>query len=245
MALITHRVPTTARHGKVEYPDSDGKPMAETDVHRNLMVSLITALRWRYRDEPLVYVSGNLLFYYVEGDPRKCTAPDCFVVKGVPGHDRRTYLLWEEGVAPCVVIEVTSRSTRRQDTREKRELYARLGIREYFLFDPLEEYLRPSMQGLRLAGGEYVEISPEPDGSLTSTQLGLKLSRAGSRLRLWDPVTGAEVMDDQRRAETEQRRAEVEGRRAETEQRRAETAEAELARLRALLRQDDQSSPVP
>jgi len=264
MALLTQRSPTTARHGKVSYPDSDGKPMAETDLHRNLMMSLIGALRWRYRDDPLVYVSGNLLLYYQEGDPRRSTAPDVFVVKGVPAHDRRTYLLWEEGVAPCVAIELTSRKTRREDVRGKPELYARLGIREYFMFDPMEEYLRPALQGNRLGvSGGYVAIKPEPGGALVSVELGLRLERAGRRLRLWDLGTGEELLDDQRRADAEHtradaertraelereraaeadrreadahRRAVAEHQRAEAERARADTAEADLARLRAMI----------
>lgn len=221
MTLSTQPLPTTARQRAVHYPESDGKPMAETDWHRDLMGSLISALQGRYRDEPLVYVSGNLLLYYEEGNPRRSTAPDVFVVKGVPAHRRRTYLLWDEGVAPCVAIEISSRSTRREDVQSKPDLYARLGIREYFLFDPLEEYLRPPLQGFRLARAGYEPLRPDADGALVSLELGLRLTRDGQHLRLWDLSTGAEVLDDRRRAEAERARA--------------ETAEAELARLRELL----------
>lgn len=249
MALTIPKVKSTARHDKVYYPDSDGKPMAETDVHRNLMFWLIYTLQWHFRDDPLVYVSGNLLLYYEEGNPKKSVAPDCFVVRGVPPGDRRTYLLWEEGVAPCAAFEVSSRSTRREDLHTKPALYARLGIREYFLFDPLAEYLKPPLQGFRLSSGDYVPIVPDTDAGLTSEALRIRLVRAGSRLRLWDLDTGAEILDDraraardQARAEQEQARAEQERARAEQEQARAEqeraradAAEAELARLRAEL----------
>jgi Uma2 family endonuclease len=135
--------------------------MAETDIHRDQMIYLIVALNNRYRDNPSVYVSGNLLIYYREGDPSKSVSPDTFVVFGVPKQQRRVYKLWEEGKAPNVVFEVTSRKTRRQDLRTKWELYAGLGVHKYFLFDPLEEYLEPPLQGYRLVGGS-VPTSKSP-----------------------------------------------------------------------------------
>ena len=139
--------PTTA---EVFYPESDGQPMAESDVHRDLMIDLIAMLREYFHDDPQVYISGNLLLYYQEGNPRRSVAPDVFVVKGVPGGRRRIYKLWEEGQPPDVVFEVTSPSTRGEDLRTKHDLYARLGVTEYFLFDPLGEYLRPPLQGHQL-----------------------------------------------------------------------------------------------
>ena len=99
-----------------------------------------------------MYVSGDLLVYYVQGNPRKYVVPDAFVVKGVVPKARRVYKIWVEGKAPDVVIETTSKKTRRKDTVEKPELYARLGVKEYFLFDPHQEYLDPPLQGHRLAG---------------------------------------------------------------------------------------------
>ena len=89
---------------EVIYPESDGKPMAETDVHRDWMVCIIERLKWRYRRKR-VYVSGNLLIYYEQGNPKKSVAPDTFVVFGVQSGRRRIFKVWEEGKAPDVVIE--------------------------------------------------------------------------------------------------------------------------------------------
>ena len=57
--------------------------MAESDTHRDLMIDLIAMLREYFRDDPHVYISGNLLLYYEEGNPRRSVAPDVFVVKGI------------------------------------------------------------------------------------------------------------------------------------------------------------------
>ncbi|MBI5715021.1 MAG: Uma2 family endonuclease, partial [Chloroflexi bacterium] len=154
-------------------------------------------------------VAGNLLFYYEEGEPSASVAPDVFVVKGVPKVDRRTYKLWVEKRAPAVVFEFTSRSTRLEDTGNKKTLYAMLGVQEYFVCDPLEEYLTPPLQGFDLKRGDYVRMSPESDGALVSRELGLRLKLENHSLRLIDVKTGealltpAEAMEKARNAESE------------------------------------------
>lgn len=179
------------QHDDVYYPTSDGKPMAETALHQKEMVYLIQALGDWFEGEPDVYVGGNMLFYHVQGDPRSVFSPGVFVTRGISKEPpRECYKLWEEGRPPCLIIEVTSRTTSREDLKGKRALYERLGVEEYFLHDPRDEYLRPSLQGYRLAGSRYQEIAPEADGSLTSRTTGLRLRREGEHLRLIDPTTG-------------------------------------------------------
>lgn len=209
---------------EVIYPETDSKPMAETDVHRKEMIALIETLADYFREAPDVYVSGNLLLYYEEGDPSASIAPDVFVVKGVPKKDRRIYKLWEEGKAPDVVLEVTSRGTRLEDQGTKRALYAWLGVKEYFLYDPLGEYLDPPLQGYRLGEREYEWIEPSDQGALYSEELGLELRLEDGRLRLVDPKTGERLLTP---AEAQEARRAAEARAAQ--------AEAELERLRAEL----------
>ena len=80
----------TARTAKVEYPSSDGRPIAEGDHQRTPLTYAVDALRLHFRDRPDVYVSGNLLIYYEEGNPRASVAPDVFVVLGANSADRCT-----------------------------------------------------------------------------------------------------------------------------------------------------------
>ncbi|MGH8070587.1 MAG: Uma2 family endonuclease [Candidatus Entotheonellia bacterium] len=230
---------------QVHYPESDGKPMGETDVHIDALIYLREALKDYFRDAPQVYVAGNMLLYYEEGNPAACVAPDVFVVQGVAKGERRTYRLWEEGQPPTVVFEITSRGTRLEDLGTKRALYAMLGVREYFLYDPLGEYLRPSLQGYQLQQGEYERVSPGAEGELVSQALSLELRVEAGRLRLLDPATGERLLTPAeaqaaRRAEAEARRTEAAARQAEAAGRqaaeaRAALAEAELERLRAEL----------
>jgi Uma2 family endonuclease len=178
---------------QVHYPESDGKPMGETDEHRDAMVRHIQILQEYYRDQR-VYVSGDLLVYYQEGDPSKYIVPDAFVAKGVSPNRRRTYKIWLEGKAPDVVIETTSRKTRRKDTTTKPELYARLGVKEYFLFDPDGEYLDPPLQGYRLRGRAYVRLKPDQDGGLTSRELELRLRLEEGQVRFYRLDSGKPLL---------------------------------------------------
>ena len=178
----------------VEYPSGDGKPLAETPVHRDNLLFTIEMLRTWFADEPDVYVSGNMFVYYVEGNPRKHVAPDVFAVRGVARRDRDYYLVWQEGKAPQFIVEMTSRSTRREDMVGKFRLYQDvLKVSEYFLFDPRAEYLDPPLQGYRLHRGRYGSIRPVK-GRLPSKVIGLHLEANGPELRLYDLATGQWIL---------------------------------------------------
>ena len=185
MAAIT----TATAEKSIHYPESDGKPMAETDVHIDALIYLRETLKAYFTTEPRVYVAGNMLLYYEEGNPAACVAPDVFVVRGVTKQERHTYKIWAEEQPPTVVFEITSRGTRLEDLGTKRALYAELGVQEYFLYDPLGEYLRPPLQGFRLADGEYERIASERELVLVSEALGLELRLENGRLRVVHPET--------------------------------------------------------
>jgi Uma2 family endonuclease len=210
------------------YPESDGQPMAETDLHREEMYDLIHALRDRYQDVPNVYVSGNLFFYYVQGDPRAVVAPDILLVKGVPKGQRRIYKLWEEGRGPSLVIELTSGSTRDEDLSRKKLCYERLGVEEYFLHDPYGDYLDPNLWGYRLIKDRFQRIEPEADGGLRSLATGLLLRTEGNRLRLVDAVSGEKLPWESERDEVVRRERAA----RQAAEQRAELLAEELARLR-------------
>ncbi len=220
--------PHFVKGAHVHYPESDGKPMAETDIHRDLMLEAIEAIREHFRDEPNFYVSGNLFVYYQEGDPEKVVAPDFFAVRGVPRGPRRIYKVWEEGKAPEVVLELTSPTTHLEDLGNKRAIYEEIGVKEYFICDPLVKARQPNLRGFRLKEGV---LQPIPESRreqglqvFTSEVLGLELHGSGSTLRWVNPRTGKPLPT---RQEIRQR--------AEEEQKRADAAEAEIARLRAEL----------
>ena len=231
----------TARTAKVEYPSSDGRPIAEGDHQRTPLAYAIDRLRHYFRDRPDVYVSGNLLIYYEEGNPRASVAPDVFVVLGANSADRCTYLLWEEPKAPDFVLEITSCSTRHEDQVIKRDLYRSLGVREYFLFDPTNDYLKPPLQGLELVARDYRRLPArelaEGGLALASAMLGLELRVTERGLRFHDPHAGEDLPNYAETAQWRERPARLEAKSLlaqETAARKA--AEARVAELEARLR---------
>jgi Uma2 family endonuclease len=223
---------------EIEYPESDGQPVGETEIHGEVLLETAGALKRHFAGTPDVYTWGNLFFYYEEGNPHAKFAPDIFVIHGVPKHKRRIYKLWEEGKAPSMILEITSRNTRHEDLGAKKNLYERLGVQEYFLFDPLREYLKPPLQGYQLFDGRYQRMLPSQDGSLLSRTTGLRLAIDGERVRMWDVETGQpllwswELFEQARAAEEYEQRAQDAEQRAHTAEQRVRTLEEELARLR-------------
>ena len=250
----------------IEYPSEDGVPLAETDAQAIPLMYAVAGLRDYFRRRPDVYVSGNLLIYYQEGNFDASVAPDVFVVFGVPNHIRPTYKVWEEGKSPDFVMEITSRHTRHKDQGAKRELYESLGVREYWQYDPTGDYLEPRLRGMRLVGGEYEELAGTRlgDGSLVmySAVLGLEVRIEEGDLRFHDPETGESIstVTEQRQgrqqaeqalqqAEQERQQERLARQQAERERQQERearqqaeaarhAAEAQVAELRALARRD-------
>ncbi len=249
------------------YPESDGQPMGETNLHRMLLVELIFALTNFFEGRSDVFVTGDLFFYYVEGDPTASVCPDVCVIFGVAPADFDTYKTWEDGPFPQVVIELTSASTRRQDLQTKPGLYERLGVLEYYIFDPRP----PRKRGAAPERGElqcYRRRSAQepfgpvervaPDAAMQSEVLGLGLIVRGQELRLVDEATGqllptsreevvarraaeerARQAEVARQAAEERAQAQAQARQAAEEQVRAQAEE--LARLRAELEKRSES----
>ncbi len=207
------------------YPSSDGKIMAETELHRDLMIYFIEALKAHYLSRADVQVSGNNFIYYDQDNPKARVSPDCYVVFGVEKRMRNSYMVWKEtGILPSVVFEFTSAKTQKEDVAIKRPLYEGvLKVPEYFQFDPIGDYLNPRLQGFRLEGGRYIALKLV-DGRLHSVQLGLDLVLAEEWVRLYDPSAAEYLLSPQ-----EEHAARIAKARALAE------AEAEIARLRAQL----------
>ena len=145
----------------IDYPETDGQPMAETPAHRDVMMDAIQVLRRHFAHRPNVYVSGNMMMYYEEGEPRRCVSPDVFVAVGVEDKDRRTYLLWREAKGPDFVLEVTSRSTRRNDQVTKRALYEWMGVSEYVLYEPAGGVSGPAASGVPAGRGSVRRVGAD------------------------------------------------------------------------------------
>ncbi len=217
--------------------------MAESDFQADPLIYAKTALKRYFKEDPHVYVSGNLLLYYEKGKPEAAVAPDVFVAMGVPKYDRRSFKLWEEPKGPDFVIEITSFSTYAQDQGPKKGLYAFLGVSEYFQYDPAQDYLTPPLQGYRLVDDYYLPIPATPLSdnafALHSNILQLDLHWRDGLLHFYNPETDKYLLTydeaEDARLAAEQARLQAE-QRAEQERAARLAAEARIAELEAQLK---------
>ena len=199
------------------YPAEDGQPMSVSDLHREQMVWTIDALKTHFSQAPTVYVSGDILMYYVKGSPEISIAPDVLVSYGLGKKPRQTYLVWEEGKPPDFVMEFSKR-TFRKDLTDKKDIYASLNIKDYILYDTEGIYLPSPLIGYELIDGSYKEITPDADGGIHSSALNLDFHIREEGLGIFDPETNEWVKT-----------------RAEIAEEKLKIAEAEVAELREQL----------
>ncbi len=242
--------------GVIDYARLDfdpNKPVQKPDaMQQNLpLLAFYLLLAAHFTDfhrRPDVFLDTNTILCYDPSDLNVRVSPDVYLAFGVDAQairPRKLYLPWEVGKPPDWVLEIGSSSTGREDVGRKREIYARIGVPEYWRFDPTEqgEYHGQRLAGERLVGGAYqpLPLTTEPDGVLKgySPVLGVSLCwdegwprlydpAAATYLESWPEVWAAREVAELRATEAETRAA------AETARRRA--AEAELEQLREQLR---------
>ena len=134
---------TTGAATAIVYPETDGMPLPDGEYQAPLYIRIVGTLRTHFGDVPGAHVNGDTFIYYVEGNPRRSVSPDCYVVfdlsdaaeKSLSLEGNNTYLLWEVGKPPDFILEIGSPSTATADMGHKRELYAELGVGEYWRYD--------------------------------------------------------------------------------------------------------------
>ena len=188
----------------IVYPDSDGLPMSDNTLQFEWITKLVGGLQAIFRDNPEVFVAGDLLWYPVEGDNKTRIAPDAMVAVGRPQGYRGSYLQWrEDGIAPQVVFEVRSPGNRFGEMARKFAFYERFEVEEYYLVNPDAV----TMEGWRRVGDELQEIT-ELNGWI-SPRLGITFDLNDDNLCILGPDGHPleTYVDIARRLEEEARRA--------------------------------------
>jgi Uma2 family endonuclease len=172
-----------ATSNEIIYPDSDGLPMADNTKQFRLITTIHGNLDWLFRNEELVFVAGDLLWYPVEGNPKYRVAPDVMVIFGRPKGDRGSYKQWQEdNIAPQVVFEILSPGNTEGEMDRKLQIYARCGVEEYYIYDP-DRYI---LKGYQRSEDLYLERIDEMTG-WTSPRLGINFQLNGTELQLTHP----------------------------------------------------------
>lgn len=222
--------------------------MGETDFHRKLVHYFIEVLTWLFYGRPCS-IYGNLNFYQTNNSKEYPIAPDIAIIPGIAHRLVRSWRVGKSGPAPQVVFEVASEETWNKDLEEKPMRYARMGVQEYFAYDPNEPPL-PRSANRRLFGWQLdpnghrmKEMQPRSDGSLWSPSLESWLVPDGIWLRLYDStgqlrLTSTEFANQ--RANTAEEQAEIEAQRARAAM---QQARALAEKLRSLGVDPDQVLP--
>ncbi len=246
--------PYTDENG-VFYPETDGEPLPDGFEQESVFLQVMPVLRTYFKSRREAIVSGDTFMYYEQGNPQVRIAPDCYVALGVTDEailPYNSYLTWHVGKVPDFALEIASRGTARQDLEDKRELYAEIGIGEYWRYDatPDSAYYGEPLVGEQLVDGRYVRLPVQhaPDGQVQghSPVLALDLCWQAGRLLFFSPATG-EYLRDLDEAEDAREQAEVDRRRESVARQQAEDAlqlsesareraEAEAAQLREQVR---------
>lgn len=187
-----------------DLPCDDGEPM-ETPRHQEQMILLIHSLRAYWSTRTNYFVGGNMFLYY---DPRnrwKVRGPDFFVALDVEDRERKSWVVWDEGMRfPDVIIELLSDTTREMDKGEKKAIYERVfRTPEYYLYDPFsQEFL-----GYHLERNHYRLAEADSEGRVYSPSLELYLVVRDGWLR-WMTSAGDLLPTPMELAEQERHRAE-------------------------------------
>ena len=241
---MTTRNPTIER----VLPDifyEDPEPVEDGMQQELTITTLAFMLRWWFSRRPDVFVSAGGFIFWNPANGNERVAPDCYIALETDPdfvYQFPNYFMWEVGKPPDFVLEVASPSTASNDLGRKRDLYARLGVPEYWKLDPTGgELYGIVLMGERLIDGEYVpyDLNVEPDGSVWSRSEVLELDFIwdGEQFSIRDALTG-DIIDPRASVELERIRADVAESRAETAEGQAERerqarleAEAQLRRL--------------
>jgi Uma2 family endonuclease len=230
----TNDAPARNKINGIVYPESDGKPMADNTKQFHYIVSIKSGFDGLYRDDPNVFIAGDLLWYPVEGDNKTRQAPDVMIVFGRPKGDRGSYLQWlEGGVPPQVVFEVLSPGNRMTEMEKKRRFYEQYGVEEYYQYDPD----RGDLVGWIRRGQRFEVIEDMMDWQ--SPRTGIRFALEDGELVLFrsDGTRFETYLELLERAEQERQRAEQERQRAEQERQRAEQEYQRAERLAVRLRE--------
>jgi Uma2 family endonuclease len=222
----------TAPSNPIVYPESDGKPMADNTRQFRWIQVLHGNIAALFRNEPDVFVAGDLLCYPEEGHPEVNTAPDVLVVFGRPKGDRRSYKQWEEGCVPLtVVFEILSPTNTVLEMAAKFAFYEDHGVEEYYIYDPDNNHLQVFQRR-----GEVLVRVRRTQG-FVSPRLGIRFDLSGPEMVVLSPdgrrfCTFEELEADwvqaQQRAQEAERRAAKAEQDIEDAERRAAKAEQDI-----------------
>ena len=198
----TYVINTEIDYSSLEFNPDAPEPLPDGMFQYPVFAEILSVLDAHLNtlgDPETIFRSSNTFICYDRSNLNVRVGPDFYVAFNVEARaimERLLYLPWEAGKPPDFVLEVGSESTGDQDTGNKRDIYARIGIGEYWRFDSTGgEYYGEPLVGEELVNGEYqrIPLTTEPDGVLRgySRTLRLWLCWQDRMLKFYDDRTDA------------------------------------------------------
>ncbi|MBD2183118.1 Uma2 family endonuclease [Aerosakkonema funiforme] len=164
------------------YPSSDGKPMADSTIQYDWITKIKANLDGIFKDDPNVFITGDLIWYPVEERKDICQAPDVMVVFGREKKERKSYLPWnEDNIAPQVVFEILSETNTKKEMNKKLLFYNEYNVEEYYLYDPKKKNLDGWLRN------EGILDVIESMSAWVSPRLGVRFEFSDAGLELYRP----------------------------------------------------------
>jgi Uma2 family endonuclease len=242
---------------QVQLPDHTQLPCEDGTFVKNfqehpqsilLTESIWPKLQEIHSDHQFCIGQDSGIYWRITDPPQKgAESPDWFYVPDVTptldGQMRRSYVMWQEFVAPLIVIEFVSGNG--EEERDQTPYKGKFWVYEKAIRVPfygIYEVQKASLEMYHLIEGNYHLMPPNERGHYSLPKMGVELGIWQGVyknvelpwLRWWDKQ-GNLLLTGEEQAEVEKQRAEAEKQRAEAEKQRADQAELEIARLKELL----------
>ncbi len=232
------------------YPESDGQPVAENDIHFYWITYINQSLQTAFADRDDVYIASDLLWYPVKGKPNVRLAPDALVVFDRSKGYKASYLQWRnDNIPPQVVFEVLSPGNTDKEMVKKLNFYEEHGVKEYYLYTPdyteltdIEEHKKSRFSKPRLDVWTFVEGNRKHKPNVTnwkSSLLGMAFTVDEKGLLIFNKE--GKVIGDYSttlaRANVAEKQLQEERELNQQERELREAAEHELQRLKERLRE--------
>jgi Uma2 family endonuclease len=195
--------PETSLPDHTQLPESDGTFVKNWQEHPQTILltdSIKPVLQKLYPDSQYFIGQDLGIYWRITEPPEKgAEAPDWFYVPNVPptlnGKTRRSYVLWQEFIAPSIVLEFVSGNG--AEERDKTHWKGKFWIYEQVIRTPfygIYEVNKASIEVYELIGGQYQLLAANERGHYPITSMGVELGLWQSEylamdlpwLRWWD-----------------------------------------------------------
>lgn len=167
-------------------------------LHAQLLIYLSQVLPSHLRKFGLAFWPDLFLFYRDTDQIKKRIAPDFMIADSDMEFDGDSWNL-ECMPVPKLVGEVTSPDSRKSDLKSKVDLYLKLGINRYLVFDGLDQKGEGTEMIRSRTWLKGLEQSPSADGFHEIPELHIKVKAEAADLMIYDLISAKPLLDSDKK----------------------------------------------